>query len=179
MMSHAAEAGINFFDSAEMYPVPQRAETQGASEEILGRWLRLHPRRRAECVVATKIAGPGAMDWLRGGPASLDADNIAMAIDGSLRRLGVDCIDLIQLHWPDRCCVWKGCVCTGRGWGARGCVGDAKCCFDNTMTSPAHPTQPLSPLVLPTPHASPPYAGTYPCLVTLTMTPPPPTPPPP
>lgn len=62
--------------------------------------------------MATKIAGPsGEMTWLRGGPPSLDAANIAAAIDGSLLRLGVDCLDLVYLHWPDRCVVMVGtCV---------------------------------------------------------------------
>lgn len=100
LLSAAAEGGVNFFDSAEMYPVPQRAETQGRSEAVLGAWLR--GRRRDDYVVATKVAGPGGMAWLRGGPASADGANIAAAIDGSLARLGVDSIDLLQLHWPDR-----------------------------------------------------------------------------
>lgn len=101
LLSAAAEGGINFFDSAEMYPVPQRAETAGRSEEILGRWLS--GRAREDYVVASKVAGPsGQMTWIRGGPACLDATNIRDAIDGSLRRLGTDYIDLFQLHWPDR-----------------------------------------------------------------------------
>jgi aryl-alcohol dehydrogenase-like predicted oxidoreductase len=100
LLDRAADGGVNFFDSAEMYPVPQSAPTQGLSEIILGRWLSA--RRRSDFVVATKVAGPGGMDWLRGGPAALDAANITAAIDGSLRRLGTDYIDLIQLHWPDR-----------------------------------------------------------------------------
>lgn len=100
LLSRAAERGVNFFDTAEMYPVPQRAETQGRSEEILGRWLRR--RDRSRYVVATKVAGPGGMGWLRGGPAALDGANIAAAIDGSLARLQTDTIDLLQLHWPDR-----------------------------------------------------------------------------
>jgi aryl-alcohol dehydrogenase-like predicted oxidoreductase len=99
-LSAAADAGVDFFDTAEMYPVPQRAATAGASEAILGRWLR--GQRREAYTICTKVAGPGGMDWLRGGPAALDGPNIAAAIDGSLRRLGVDCIDLLLLHWPDR-----------------------------------------------------------------------------
>ena len=82
------------------YPVPQRAGTQGRSEAILGAWLQ--GQDRSKFVVATKVAGPGGMAWLRGGPAALDGRNIIAAIDGSLQRLGVDCIDLLQLHWPDR-----------------------------------------------------------------------------
>ncbi|PRW60379.1 Aldo keto reductase [Chlorella sorokiniana] len=102
LLSQAAEAGATFFDTAEMYPVPQAAETQGRSEEILGAWLRKQPQPRDAFIVATKVSGPGGMTWLRGGPAALNAANIAAAIDGSLQRLGVDCIDLLQLHWPDR-----------------------------------------------------------------------------
>ncbi|KAL4443893.1 hypothetical protein ABPG75_011630 [Micractinium tetrahymenae] len=102
LLSQCAEAGVNFFDTAEMYPVPQRAETQGRSEEILGAWLRRQPGGRDAFIVATKVAGPGGMDWLRGGPAKLDGANIAAAVDASLARLGTDYVDLLQLHWPDR-----------------------------------------------------------------------------
>uniref|UniRef100_A0A0E0J4Y8 NADP-dependent oxidoreductase domain-containing protein n=1 Tax=Oryza nivara TaxID=4536 RepID=A0A0E0J4Y8_ORYNI len=103
LLDAAFDAGVNFFDSAEMYPVPQRSETHGRSEEILGRWLRARWAPRDSVVLATKVAGPsGEMTWIRGGPASLDSRNIAEAIDGSLRRLGVDYIDLYQIHWPDR-----------------------------------------------------------------------------
>lgn len=85
------------------YPVPQRSETRGRSEELLGRWLRARRAPRDSVVVATKVAGPsGQMTWIRGGPTSLDSRNIAEAIHGSLRRLGVDYIDLYQIHWPDR-----------------------------------------------------------------------------
>lgn len=101
MLSHAAERGVTFFDSGEMYPVPQRAETQGRSEAILGSWLKAQDR--SKYIIATKVAGPGGMAWLRGGPLALDAANITLAIEGSLRRLQTDCIDLLQLHWPDRC----------------------------------------------------------------------------
>ncbi|KAI8476768.1 MAG: Aldo/keto reductase [Monoraphidium minutum] len=101
LLGSCMDAGANFFDAAEMYPVPQRAETAGRSEEMLGAWLR--GRRRDSVLVATKAAGPsGEMTWIRGGPAALDATNIAAAIDGSLARLGTDYIDLYQLHWPDR-----------------------------------------------------------------------------
>ena len=102
LLNEAAESGINFYDSAEMYPVPQRAETQGQSEIILGNWLQQQHRQRSNFILATKVAGPGGMEWLRGGPCALDAKNIAEAIDGSLKRLQTDYIDLIQLHWPDR-----------------------------------------------------------------------------
>jgi len=99
-MDIAVAGGVNFFDSAEMYSIPQRVETQGRSEQIVGNWLR--GRQRSNFVIATKVAGPGGMEWIRGGPPSLDAANITAAIDASLRRLQTDYIDLIQLHWPDR-----------------------------------------------------------------------------
>ncbi|XP_050110697.1 uncharacterized protein LOC126589455 isoform X1 [Malus sylvestris] len=103
LLGGALEAGINFFDSAEMYPVVQQAETQGRSEEYLGRWIRESKIPRDSVVLATKVTGPsGQMTWIRDGPKCLDARNIADAIDGSLRRLQTDYIDLYQIHWPDR-----------------------------------------------------------------------------
>ncbi|XP_040259318.2 uncharacterized protein [Aegilops tauschii subsp. strangulata] len=103
LLDAAFDAGVNFFDSAEMYPVPQRAETHGRSEELVGRWLRARRVPRDSVVLATKVAGPsGQMTWIRGGPVALDSRNITEAIDSSLRRLGVDYIDLYQIHWPDR-----------------------------------------------------------------------------
>ncbi|GLC63420.1 hypothetical protein PLESTF_000034300 [Pleodorina starrii] len=95
LLSICMEAGVNFFDTAEMYPVPQRAETAGASEGYLGRWLRSSGVRREDVLIASKVAGPsGQMIWLRGGPHK--------ALDGTLRRLGTDYVDLYQIHWPDR-----------------------------------------------------------------------------
>ncbi|GLI69759.1 hypothetical protein VaNZ11_014439 [Volvox africanus] len=97
------DSGVNFFDTAEMYPIPQRAETQGASEEYLGRWLRSGGVRREGVLLASKVAGPsGQMTWLRGGPHKVDAANIQQALDGTLQRLGTDYVDLYQIHWPDR-----------------------------------------------------------------------------
>lgn len=93
--------GVNFIDTAEMYPVPARAETSGATEAIVGSWLKGQPRDKL--VVATKVAGPSrGMDWIRGGPLALDQDNIRTAVEDSLRRLGTDYIDLYQIHWPAR-----------------------------------------------------------------------------
>jgi aryl-alcohol dehydrogenase-like predicted oxidoreductase len=84
-----------------MYAVPPRAETCGASETIIGRWLKHQPRDRI--VIATKVAGPSRnLEWIRGGPPALDAANIRAAVEGSLRRLQTDTIDLYQLHWPER-----------------------------------------------------------------------------
>ncbi|XP_021611791.1 protein tas isoform X5 [Manihot esculenta] len=103
LLDEAFHAGINFFDSAEMYPVPQRAETRGRSEEYLGRWIRERKIPRNRVVIATKVTGPsGQMVWIRGGPKCLDAKNITEAIDNSLQRMQMDYIDLYQIHWPDR-----------------------------------------------------------------------------
>ncbi|XP_030532799.2 protein tas-like isoform X2 [Rhodamnia argentea] len=112
LLDHAFDAGINFFDSAEMYPVPQRADTQGRSEEHLGRWVRDRKIPRDRVVLATKessikfsmkVSGPsGQMTWIRDGPKCLDAWNISEAIDNSLLRLRTDYIDLFQIHWSDR-----------------------------------------------------------------------------
>ncbi len=97
----AAEHGINFIDTAELYPVPPRAETSTRTETILGNWLRTQPRNR--WIIASKAAGPRRrLDWIRGGPAAFDRANLRAAVEGSLRRLQTDYIDLYQLHWPER-----------------------------------------------------------------------------
>ncbi|MGE5386111.1 MAG: aldo/keto reductase [Betaproteobacteria bacterium] len=97
----AFERGINFIDTAEMYSVPARAETYGATEAIVGRWLARQPRDKI--ILATKIAGPARnLSWVRGGPPALDRVNMRAAIEGSLKRLRTDYVDLYQLHWPER-----------------------------------------------------------------------------
>jgi aryl-alcohol dehydrogenase-like predicted oxidoreductase len=97
----ALAQGVNFVDTAEMYPVPPRAETCTRTETIVGSWLRRQPRDRV--ILATKVAGPRrAMTWIRGGPRALDRDNVRAALEGSLRRLQTDYVDLYQLHWPER-----------------------------------------------------------------------------
>jgi aryl-alcohol dehydrogenase-like predicted oxidoreductase len=97
----AVERGVHFIDAAEMYPVPTRAETYGATERIIGDWLVRQPRDRI--LIATKVAGPGRkLDWIRQGPRALDRQNIRTALEGSLRRLRTDYVDLYQLHWPAR-----------------------------------------------------------------------------
>jgi aryl-alcohol dehydrogenase-like predicted oxidoreductase len=100
-LDYAIERGVNFIDTAEMYPVPPRANTVTRTESIIGSWLKRQPRERI--VLATKVAGPRRrMDWIRGGPKALDEENIRTAIEGSLARLQTDYIDLYQLHWPER-----------------------------------------------------------------------------
>jgi aryl-alcohol dehydrogenase-like predicted oxidoreductase len=100
-LDRALAAGINFIDTAEMYPVPPRAATCGRTEEIVGRWLRGQARDRL--VVASKAAGPSrGLNWIRGGHLGFDYGSLRSAVEGSLRRLQSDCIDLYQLHWPAR-----------------------------------------------------------------------------
>lgn len=101
-MDLAFERGVNFIDSAEMYAVPPRRETQGRSEAVIGDWMRLRGNRD-RVIVATKIAGPDPrLTYLRDGKPRLDRKNIELAVEASLGRLGTDYIDLYQLHWPDR-----------------------------------------------------------------------------
>lgn len=101
----AYAAGITLFDTAENYPTPLCAETQGRSEAILGRWVA-ERGLRDKVVIATKVAGPGnaagQIDYIRGKDRRLDAANIRLAVEGSLRRLGTDVIDLYQVHWAER-----------------------------------------------------------------------------
>jgi aryl-alcohol dehydrogenase-like predicted oxidoreductase len=101
-LDYAVERGINFIDTAEMYPVMGRAETQGSTERFIGSWLQKRGRRD-ELVIASKIAGPNAnMGWIRGAAHDLDAANIRAAVETSLQRLQTDYIDLYQMHWPSR-----------------------------------------------------------------------------
>lgn len=100
-LDYALAAGIDFIDTAEMYAVPPRPETCGASESIVGRWLAR--QQRDKIVIATKVAGPSRnLHWIRNGPPAMDRANIRAAIEGSLRRLQTDYVDLYQLHWPER-----------------------------------------------------------------------------
>jgi aryl-alcohol dehydrogenase-like predicted oxidoreductase len=101
-LDRALAAGINLIDTAEMYPVPPRAETQGRTESYIGSWLAARGGRD-RLIIATKVAGPGDwINWLRGGGHRLDRRNIEVALEASLRRLRTDYVDLYQLHWPDR-----------------------------------------------------------------------------
>ena len=103
-LDYAWSRGINFLDTAEMYPVPPRAETQGRTESYIGNWLAARGKRD-DVVIATKVAGRGernGIDYLRPLPIRLDKRNITAALEASLRRLRTDYVDLYQLHWPDR-----------------------------------------------------------------------------
>jgi aryl-alcohol dehydrogenase-like predicted oxidoreductase len=99
-LDYAIAQGINFIDTAEMYPVPPNAKTQGRTEAYLGSWLAR--RARDGLVIATKVAGPGRRDWIRNGRTDLTHEVIAEAVDTSLARLQIDYIDLYQIHWPQR-----------------------------------------------------------------------------
>jgi aryl-alcohol dehydrogenase-like predicted oxidoreductase len=101
-LDYATEVGVNFIDTAEMYPVPPKGETYGRTEEYIGTWLQQHGNR-SRVILASKVAGPARdLAYLRNGKARLDRANIEAALDGSLKRLRTDYLDLYQLHWPDR-----------------------------------------------------------------------------
>ncbi len=101
-MDYALEQGVNFFDTAEMYPVPPRPETCHETERIIGNWFAAR-KTRDQVTLATKVAGPAVnAPHIRDGKARLDRKNIEIALEGSLKRLQTDRIDLYQLHWPDR-----------------------------------------------------------------------------
>ncbi|AMO24016.1 NADP(H)-dependent aldo-keto reductase [Ramlibacter solisilvae] len=102
ILSRAVERGVNFLDTAEMYAVPARAETYGATETIIGNWFKANPGLRAKVVLATKVAGPSrGMPWVREGSGMTAADILA-SCEQSLRRLQTEVIDLYQIHWPER-----------------------------------------------------------------------------
>jgi aryl-alcohol dehydrogenase-like predicted oxidoreductase len=102
IMDKAYDAGVNFFDTAELYPVPPEEKLAGVTEEMVGRWLKTKPRDSV--ILATKVAG-AASGWfvppIRHGYTACDRFHIERAIEGSLKRLGTDYIDLYQMHWPD------------------------------------------------------------------------------
>ena len=99
-MDYAVSQGINFFDTAELYSVPPNAESYGKTEIIIGNWFKKN-KNRDKIILASKIVGPGC-SWIRGGKNNYDEKKIGEAIDGSLKRLKTDYIDLYQLHWPER-----------------------------------------------------------------------------
>jgi aryl-alcohol dehydrogenase (NADP+) len=99
-LDFALDHGINFIDTAEMYPVPPSARTYARTESYLGSWLAQQKRERL--VIASKLAGPGRREWVRGGRTALTRANITEALDDSLKRLRTDYLDLYQFHWPGR-----------------------------------------------------------------------------
>ena len=103
ILDRSLERGVNFIDTAEMYSVPARAETFGATETIIGNWFAKNPSAREKLVLATKVAGPArGMPWIRNGSTDLTAPEIVGACNDSLKRLKTDVIDLYQIHWPAR-----------------------------------------------------------------------------
>ena len=102
-MDYALDQGVNFIDTAEMYPVAPKEDTYGRTEEIIGNWMASRGTRD-KVVVATKIVGPNAkrFPYIRGGETRFNRTHITAAVDTSLKRLKTDYIDLYQLHWPDR-----------------------------------------------------------------------------
>ena len=99
-MDYALDQGVNFIDTAELYPIPPKKETYAKTEEIIGNWFN-KKKNRDKIILATKISGPG-LSWIRGGKNQFDKKNINKAINESLKRLKTDYIDLYQLHWPER-----------------------------------------------------------------------------
>ena len=99
-IDYALDQGINFMDTAEMYSVPPSKETYGLTETFIGNWFAANPSKREHWVLASKMAGSG-IPWVRGG-SNISADTVGEAIEGSLKRLQTDHIDLYQLHWPNR-----------------------------------------------------------------------------
>lgn len=103
ILDHAVARGLNFIDTAEMYPVPARADSFTETERLIGRWLKGRPGMRERLVIATKVSGPSrGYDWIRNGAQDLSAADIVAACEDSLRRLQIETIDLYQIHWPLR-----------------------------------------------------------------------------
>ena len=100
-LDYALEYGINSIDVAELYQVPPKADTYTKTETIVGEWLK--SQNREKIILSSKIAGPlRDLNWIRGGPIALDESNIIAAVDGTLRRMQTDYLDLLYLHWPER-----------------------------------------------------------------------------
>jgi len=99
-MNYALDSGINFFDTAEIYPSPCYEKTYGLTEKLIGNWFK-EKKNRNKIILTSKIAGPG-LSWVRGGGPQYFKESIEKALENSLKRLQTDYIDLYQLHWPER-----------------------------------------------------------------------------
>ncbi len=99
-MDYSVSKGVNFFDTAEIYSVPPTSDSYGKTEVMIGNWFEKR-KNREKIILASKVAGPGC-DWIREGKNNFNEKKIGEAIDGSLKRLKTDYIDLYQLHWPER-----------------------------------------------------------------------------
>jgi len=106
-MDYAVEQGVNFFDTAELYAIPPKPETQGSTERIIGNWFKAKGNRD-KIILASKVCGRGGNTWFRddGGPTRVTRKQVAEAVDKSLQRLQTDYIDLYQLHFPERTVPW-------------------------------------------------------------------------
>jgi aryl-alcohol dehydrogenase-like predicted oxidoreductase len=101
-LDYAIERGINFIDTAEMYPIGGNAQIFGSTEKFIGTWLAKNKHKRQDLVIATKIAGPNrGLDYIRQ-PLDFSKKSLTEAVELSLKNLQIDCIDLYQLHWPER-----------------------------------------------------------------------------
>ncbi|WP_127715815.1 aldo/keto reductase [Halobacteriovorax sp. HLS] len=101
ILDYALDNEVNFFDTAEMYPIPPNPKTVHRTEQYIGNWDKFKTQRD-KIIMATKVVGPGEfVKHIRGGP-KLNKEHIFQAVEGSLKRLGTDYIDLYQIHWPDR-----------------------------------------------------------------------------
>jgi len=102
-LEKAWDMGVNFLDTAEIYPVPVEEAKQGATDRAIGKWLKTNGRARDEVIIASKVAGYNErFTWMRDGPTRVTREQIIASVDASLARLGVDHLDLLQIHWPDR-----------------------------------------------------------------------------
>lgn len=104
-LDHAWDRGVTILDTAEMYSIPPKPETQGSTETIIGNWLSAR-KNRDKVFVASKVAGRTTWHWIRDGQHKLTRENIYKAVEGSLKRLRTDYIDLYQIHWPERNIPW-------------------------------------------------------------------------
>jgi aryl-alcohol dehydrogenase-like predicted oxidoreductase len=106
-MDYALEQGINFFDTAELYSIPPKAETQGSTERVIGSWFKAR-KTRDKVILATKAIGRSDMTWFRDPPQQgrVNAAQLTYALEQSLKRLNTDYVDLYQLHWPERPMPW-------------------------------------------------------------------------